>query len=567
MAERLQQPHIDNLAEILDQDQASLPDPLFTLVGHTGQLTTHSMEDLRSGAYRWAATMLPNVEKGDRVLLCMPTSLDFYHAFFAVQLVGAVAVPIPYAFHRQAEYLEEYLRTRASVIDDCGAVMIATHPDLKDVSTTLAERCESLTTVLTRDEVAESSEGFTPRLVDRHSLALLQYTSGSTGSPKGVQITHDCLIWNLAGIGEGFSAVEGDKVVSWLPLYHDMGLIGGWLWPLSNGCEHVQMATEVFLTNPYFWLQAMTQIKATVTVAPNFGFALCVKRIKDEMLGTLDLSTMRVAMCGAEPIDAAVIDAFHDRFAAAGLPNNIIMPVYGLAEATLGVTFTSRGEPVEVKTLNRKKLEADGTIEEVARGTEGAVNVVCVGRPLLDSKVAIFDENDEPVGDGVQGEIVARSGSVMKGYFGRPEETAKTLRGGWLHTGDLGFTDDGKLYITGRSKDLIITYGRNFYPHDIEWLAAEVKGVRTGCVAAFGVTNQEASTEEIVVLAETRVTERKELIQIRRQIRKLLISTIECNPKHIVLVGPRQVPKTTSGKLRRVEARRQFLAGEIDKLL
>ena len=567
MAEQVKPLTYDNIAELLEQDPARLPNPLFTLIGHTGQITTHSMAELRDGAHRWAHTMCNAVEKGDRVVLCMPTSMDFLHGFFAVQLLGAVAVPMPYAFHRQAEYLEEYLKTRASVIDDCGAVALVTHPDLEDVSLMLAERCGSLRNVYTTADLDETAIAFEPRLVQADELALLQYTSGSTGTPKGVEITHRSMIWNLTGIGKGMQAVEGDKVVSWLPLYHDMGLIGGWLWPLANGCEHAIMATEVFLTNPFFWLQAMTQIKATITVAPNFGYALCVKRVKDEMLGSLDLSNLRVALCGAEPIDGAVMAAFHDRFAKAGLSPHVLIPVYGLAEATLAVTFCDPESPIMAKSLDRQKLEVDGIVEEVPPETEGALTVVCVGTPLLDSRVRVVGDDDQPLPDGSQGEIAVQSGSVMKGYFQRPDVSAGALRGGWLHTGDLGFVHDGRLFVTGRIKDLIITYGRNFYPHDIEWLAAEAKGVRTGCVAAFGVPNEDASTEEIVLVAETRVTQRDELVQMRRDIRKLLISTIECNPKHIVLVAPRRVPKTTSGKIRRVEARRQFLAGEIDKLL
>ena len=567
MAEHLRTLTYENIAELLEQDLASLPNPLFTMVGHTGQISTHSMAELRDGAYSWAAAMANVVGKGDRIVLCMPTSMDFMHGFFAVQLLGAVAVPMPYAFHRQAEYLDEYLKTRASVIDDCGATVLITHPDLRDVSLELADRCEALTHIFTAEDLDDGPASFEPRLARTDDLALLQYTSGSTGTPKGVEITHQSMIWNLKGIGRGMRAVEGDKVVSWLPLYHDMGLIGGWLWPLSNGCEHVVMATEVFLANPFFWLQAMTQIKATITVAPNFGYALCVKRIKDEMMGALDLSNLRVALCGAEPIDAAVMAAFHDQFAKAGLNPNILVPVYGLAEATLAVTFSEPESTVISMTLDRRKLEVDGLVEEVPPGTAGALAVVCVGAPLLDSEVCIVGDDGRRLPDRVQGEIVARSGSLMRGYFGRPEASVQALRDGWLHTGDLGFLEEGRLFVTGRIKDLIITYGRNFYPHDIEWLAADVKGVRTGCVAAFGVSNAEVSTEEIVVIAETRATEREALVQMRREIRKLLISTIECNPKHIVLVSPRKVPKTTSGKIRRVEARRQFLAGEIEKLL
>ncbi|MCA9564338.1 MAG: AMP-binding protein, partial [Myxococcales bacterium] len=360
-------------------------------------------------------------------------------------------------------------------------------------------------------------------------------------------------------------AVEGDKVVSWLPLYHDMGLIGGWLWPLSNGCEHVQMATEVFLMNPSFWLQAITQIKATITVAPNSGYALCVKRIKESQMATLDLSSLRIGLCGAEPIDTNAVAAFHDKFAAVGCSKDVIVPVYGLAEATLAVTFSKTCTPVVTKHLDRESLEQRGIATEVDPGTKNALAVVSVGYPLLDSEVRIVGPEGEVLADNRQGQIVVRSGSLMKGYWNRPDASSEALHEGWLHTGDLGFLSEGSLYVTGRLKDLIITYGRNFYPHDIEWLAAEINGIRTGCVAAFGIPNEDASTEEIVVVAETKEEDRKALIEMRREIRKLLISAIECNPQHIVLVAPGGVPKTTSGKIRRVEAKRLFLTDGLEK--
>jgi acyl-CoA synthetase (AMP-forming)/AMP-acid ligase II len=567
MSELIQLPPYENVADLLDLDPATLPSPLFTLVDGTGQISTHTMQDLREGARRWAATLAQRIQPGDNVILCMPTSMDFLTAFLGVQLAGAVAVPTPYAFHRQAEYLEEYLRTRAAVIDDCGAVALLTQDNQRQIGNELASRCATLEHVITIEDCATDTSAYQPTKTGRDGLALLQYTSGSTGNPKGVRITHECLLWNLEAIGQGMEAVPGDRVVSWLPLYHDMGLIGGWLWPLANGCEHVVMATEVFLANPWFYLQAMTQVKATITVAPNFGYALCVKRVKDEQMGALDLSHLRVALCGAEPIDATVMAAFHDRFAKAGLRKNVIIPVYGLAEATLAVTFAKPETAIKTMVLDRQKLEVERTAVEVPAGTPGAATVVCVGRALLDSEVRIADDGGATLPDRREGQIMVRSGSLMKGYHQNEEASAAVLRDGWLATGDLGYLDGGELYVTGRTKDLIITYGRNFYPHDIEWLAASVSGVRTGCVSAFGVPNEDASTEEIVVIAETKEGDKEQLQAIRREIRKLLISAIECNPKHIILVGPGGVPKTTSGKIKRVEARAMFLAGTLDRRL
>ena len=285
-----------------------------------------------------------------------------------------------------------------------------------------------------------------------------------------------------------------------------------------------------------------------------------------EVLEHLDLSAVRTMLCGAEPIDEAVLAAFQDKFARAGLPPDVILPVYGLAEATLAVTFTEVGGPVRTASVDRLRLEGDGHAVDAAPGAVAAT-IVSVGKPLLDNELRIVDADGQVLAENRQGEILVKSKSLMRGYFGNAQATEKTLRGGWLHTGDLGFLRDGELYITGRIKDLIITYGRNFYPHDIERIAEQVTGVRNGCVAAFAVHNEQESTDEIAVVAETRATERAALIAMRREIRKRLINAIECNPKFVHLVPPREVPKTTSGKLRRNEARRMLEAGEFTKLV
>lgn len=561
-------PEYKNLNEIVLQDGAELPDPLFTVVGNTGQISEHALSDLRDGALAWGATLSSQINRGDRVVLCMPTSIDALQAFFGILLAGGVAVPMPYAFTHRADYLEQYVTTRTAVIDDCGAVAMATHPDHKEVGLILAERCKDLTHIVTSEDLGDPENTFEPVDADLDDLAVLQYTSGSTGDPKGVTLTHGCVLWNLRAIGEGLEPrASGERVVSWLPLYHDMGLIGGWLYPLGSGFRHAVLATEVFLADPTFWHQAMTQLKATITVAPNFGYALSVKRVKDALVPMLDLSQLRICICGAEPIDAVAMAAFQKKFAGAGLQQDVIFPVYGLAEATLAVTFSPVKKPIIVRHLDRARLESDGLVVDVEPDTPDAFRVVCVGSPLRDGQVRIVNREGETVPHNQQGEILVRSGSLMKGYFGRAEATARTLEDGWLHTEDLGFLDDNGLFVTGRIKDMIITYGRNFYPHDLEWLSVGVKGVRQGCVAAFGVPNKDASTEEIVIVAETRVTEREQLIQIRRDIRKLLIETIECNPKHILLVPPRAVPKTTSGKIRRVEAQKMYLSSQFQRLL
>lgn len=555
-----------SVCDILGTTLVSGAPPEVTIVGRTGEITATHRDEIRAEALRWGAWFAERIEPGDRVALCLPTSADFLHAFFGVLYAGGVAVPMPSMVPHVAEYVPAFLESRAPVINDSGAKFLVTHDDLAEVLRGLKDWCEGLDTVVTPSMVDATVDGFTPRASGHSDLAMLQYTSGSTGEPKGVELTHHCLLWNLDAITAGIGVQGEDACVSWLPLYHDMGLIGGCLWPLGVGIGTSLMATEVFLTEPSFWLQAMSTKSASITVAPNFGYALSVKRVKDDVVAGLDLARVRVMLCGAEPIDHEVLAVFQDKFAPAGLQPNVILPVYGLAEATLAVTFTEVGRPVKVARLDRTRLESNGVAVDAAPEAVAA-DVVCVGAPLRDNELRIVDSDGHELPENRQGEVLVRSKSLMRGYFRNAEATERTIRKGWLHTGDLGFVRNGELYITGRSKDLIIAYGRNFYPHDIERLTQQVDGIRNGCVAAFAVHNAEESTDEIAVVAETRTTERAALIEMRREIRKLLINSIECNPKHVVLVPPREVPKTTSGKLRRNEARRMFESGEFTRLL
>ncbi len=561
-------PILDRCASVCDVLRADLVEGApsqITIVGRMGSMVDTDRDQLREESLRWGAWFAERIEPGDRVAICMPTSADFLHAFFGVLYAGGIAVPLASMVPLKEEYLPPFLEGRAPVINNSGAKLLATHDDLVDTLSGLKEWCPGLETIFSAADVTGTTEGFEPHATRHEDVAMLQYTSGSTGDPKGVELTHHSLLWNLDAIRAGIDARPNDVCVSWLPLYHDMGLIGGCLYPLASGIGTNLMATEVFLTDPAFWLQAMSMKRATITVAPNFGYALCVNRLKDDVIQHLDLSAVRVMLCGAEPIDPDVLAAFQDKFAPAKLPPNVILPVYGLAEATLAVTFTELLAPVRTLRLDRAKLEQDSCA--VLSTAADAMDVVSVGTPLLTNRVRIVNAQGEVLGDNQQGEILVQSPSLMRGYFRNADATERTIQGGWLQTGDLGFLRDGELYITGRLKDLIITYGRNFYPHDIERIAQRVDGVRTGCVVAFAVRNGVESTDEIALIAETRATDRPALIEMRREVRKLLINAIECNPKHVVFVPPGQVPKTTSGKLRRVEARRMFLDAEFAKLL
>jgi acyl-CoA synthetase (AMP-forming)/AMP-acid ligase II len=389
---------------------------------------------------------------------------------------------------------------------------------------------------------------------------LLQYTSGSLGDPKAIELCTRSIFSNLGAIGDAFGMREGDIGFSWLPLYHDMGLHSVF-FDLMFQMPLVVMAPTEFLWRPSAWLQAISKYKVTHSPAPSFGYAFASRRIKDSELGGVDLSTWRVAMCGAEPIDADALNRFADRFAARGFQRSAYMGAYGLAENTVAVSFAAPQTGMRIDRLDSDVLAAQG-VARIAGEGQRAQQVVSVGAPILGHDVRILAPDGREQPDGTQGEIQVRGPSRMLGYRGDPDTTARSFEGEWLRTGDLGYTRDGELYITGRSKDLIIRGGKNYYPQDIE-AAAVVDGIRAGAIAAFGRRDPLKGTEDIVVVAEVRREENLRQPHLADDVRKAIHDRTGLSVNQVVLVKPGAVPKTTSGKLRRGEAKARF---EADRL-
>jgi len=496
--------------------------------------------EMLADSRRVAAGLLEQgVKAGDRVAIMLPTSLDFFLAFYAILWVGAVAVPL-YPPMRM-DQMEDFLARQQAIFDNCQARLLITLPQLSPVAELLRRKAglQSITSVaaLLQSHGAPSPEA--------GELAFIQYTSGSTGSPKGVALTHDNLLTNIWAIGKGYGMRSGDVMVSWLPLYHDMGLIGTSLGSFSHGLPLVLMGPERFLARPIHWLRAFSNYRGSLTAAPNFAYAICAHKIPDSELTGLDLSSWRTALNGAEPILPETVEAFERRFSPYGLPPTSMFPAYGLAEATLAVTFNQGNRGVRYRPIDRQTLALD---QPVQTGTD---RVVSCGVPLDDVEVRIVSSQGQAQGPLVQGHVQVRGRSVMAGYFGHPPRTDP-----WLDTGDLGFLADGELYLTGRQKDLIIVGGRNLHPNDIEGRLGELPGIRTGCVAAFGVDEQ--GTQKLVVLAESR--------QARDSLRRAAVERIQQDTgmlAEVVLLPPRTLPKTPSGKIRRHESRKRYLEGQL----
>ena len=389
-----------------------------------------------------------------------------------------------------------------------------------------------------------------------NSVAFLQFTSGSTSSPKGVLVMHDGLAANLSMIRESCNMNSGSTVVTWLPVYHDMGLIGTVLNAITLPCELVVLPPLAFLKKPGLWLELISQFKGTHTASPNFGYGLCVRRIP--RVDGINLSSMTTFICGAEPVLPATMEDFVQHFRAAGLSPGAMVPAYGLAEATLAVTFSPSSRGLITDEVDMEVL-AEGRIAKSTRNGN-KIRISSCGLPMPGLSVRIGSEQVHEFGDRTIGEIQVSGPSVTPGYIGDEEATySSRTKDGWLRTGDLGYLSNGELYPCGRIKDLIIIRGKNFHAHDLEHLASEVPGVRTGNVAAFSV--QESAGEYLVLVAETRAGDRAH--QIAQEIRARLADSIGVKPDEVLVVPPGTLPKTSSGKLKRNETRQLYINGNI----
>ncbi len=383
---------------------------------------------------------------------------------------------------------------------------------------------------------------------------MLQYTSGSTGQPKGVELSHANLLANIRAMGRALAVDEHDVFVSWLPLYHDMGLIGAWLGSLYLGIPLVVMSPLAFIARPQRWLWAIHRYRGTLSAAPNFAYELCVNKIASQDIEGLDLSSWRFTCNGAEPVNARTLRAFSERFAAYGFQPTAMGPVYGLAESSVGLTFPPLGRAPRIERAQAKPLHASGRVEPASESDRDALEVVGCGMPLPGHEVRIVDDGDREIGERRVGRIQFRGPSATSGYHDNPGATAALRHGDWLDSGDLGFLERGELFVTGRLKDLIIRAGRNLYPYDLELAVGALPGIRRGGVAVFG-SHDPHQGERLVVLAETREKRPVRRDHLRGQIEQLAMDLVQTMPDDIVLAPPRTVLKTSSGKIRRAACR------------
>jgi fatty-acyl-CoA synthase len=514
--------------------------------------TTLGWAEIHRRARRVAAALAARgISPGDRVAIVLRTEPAFLDAFFGALLAGAVPVPLypPVRLGR----MEEYLAATARMMVVSGARLLLAGGAARRLLGEVVARARPALGCAAVDGLARR-RGELERPVRPSDLALVQFSSGSTVDPKPVALSHAGVVAQTGALLALLRPTPADRLVSWLPLYHDMGLIGGLLGALSYPGPCVLIPPEHFLARPALWLRAIARCRGTHSAAPSFAYAYAADRVRDEDLAGLDLSCWRVALDGAEPVSPRVLRRFAERFAPFGFDARALTPVYGLSEAALAVTFTPVGRGWRSRRLDPVALAARGAVEE------GTREVVSVGAPVPGVEVTVRGEDGAPLPPGRLGRIFARGPSVMAGYLGQPEATAGVLAGGWLDTGDLGFVDGGELFVHGRAKDVIVLRGANHAPDELEAPLAAVAGLRPGCAVALGF-DPDGEGEELLLLAERAAgADPAGDARLAEAARQAVLERVGVRAHTVEILAPGTLPRTSSGKLRRAEALRRWQA-------
>ncbi|UVO50246.1 fatty acyl-AMP ligase [Sphingomonas sp. SUN019] len=511
--------------------------------------------DAKAAAYRLIAT---GVQPEDRVALVAETSAEFAALFFGTIYAGAwpVPLPLPTSFGGKDSYIDQ-LRVQLS---SCDPVMLIYPPELAEMAGTAAE-IAGTKGVDWADLLARPAPEVALPQATGDDIAYLQYSSGSTRFPHGVAITHHALLNNLAAHSHGMELIDSDRCISWLPWYHDMGLVGCFLSPIANQVSTDYLKTEDFARRPLAWLDMISRNTGTsISYSPTFGYDICSRRMSSvtKASARFDLSRWRLAGNGADMIRPDVMQGFVDAFADAGFKASAFLPSYGLAEATLAVSIMPPGEGIRVELVEETQLSGVPAGQDRPQRYRAIVNC---GKPVRDMTIQIREEDGTPLPERAIGKVWCTGPSVMVGYFRDETATDACLVDGWLDTGDMGYLSDGYIYIVGRAKDMIIVNGRNHWPQDIEWAVEQLPGFKQGDIAAFAITTP-GGEETPAVLVQCRTSDDAERRRLHDEIRDRVRSVTGMNCV-IELIPPRTLPRTSSGKLSRAKARNLYLSGDI----
>ncbi len=540
------------LAELLFERSEKHPEALYIrILGRGREPRRLTYGDILRLATRWAATFMNAGLKGNEpVALCLPTCEDFMGAFFGALLAGGIPT-----VHEPLISPDQDLGRLENDLNFIGARHLVVPPEYESISRRLDVN------ILTRNHLCSSCGHVSPP-TDPTAIAINQFTSGSTGQPKVVQLSHAAVLSQLEGLSTKLKLDEtSDSAVSWLPLSHDMGLIGFLLAP-AYVRRHVSLIpTEDFAAAPMMWIKALSDYRATITGGPPSAYALCGRFARRSDLEGVDLSALRVALVGAEQVSQDSLEVFSRRFADNGLKPGVLMPTYGLAENCLAVTMPKVGEPARFDRIDLDLMRSEQRAEPVEPGRAGR-SFACVGTALPNVDLKIVDERGKEISERFMGEIVIRGSSLMSGYVGQAGSTKTAPGTDWFGTGDVGYMTPDGLCVTGRKKELIIVGGRNFHPEDLETIASALFGVHSGRVVAFSVTDEELATEMVIVAVESGLEKPEDRAALRRRITEAL--TTHGLPIDRVLILPRRsINRTGTGKTMRLDCRMRYLKGEL----
>jgi 1-acyl-sn-glycerol-3-phosphate acyltransferase len=504
------------------------------------------------------------LDMGDRVAIMLPTGQDYFVVFAGIWLAGLVPVPIYPPAH--LSQLEEHLQRQARLLDNAGARALVTVPEAMVAARLLRPLVPSLRIVQTPAELTLAGTHSLPLpAIAPGDTALIQYTSGSTGDPKGVVLTHAQLLANIRAMGEAAELATSDTLVSWLPLYHDMGLIGMWHAPMYFGIPLIVMSPLTFLARPAIWLETISHYGATLSAGPNFAFQNCVDRISDAELRQLDLSSWRIAFNGSESVSPTTLARFAERFGPRGFRPEAMCPAYGLAEVGVGVAFTPLGTGPRLDIVARTSLQHEGRAVLVQAGDPNGLELVGCGVPLPGYEIRVVGPRGDELPDRREGAVECRGPSATAGYFANETANEKLWNRGWLSTGDLGYVAEGQLFLTGRDKDLIIRGGHNLHPEELERALEELPGVRRRGVAVFASADPARGTERLIAVVETNVRDSSTRANLRTQIINKSVELLDAAPDEVVLTAPGALLRTANGKLRRTATRETFESGRLGR--
>jgi fatty-acyl-CoA synthase len=500
------------------------------------------------------------VQPHDLVVLVLQHGEDVLFGFWGAMLLGAIPSIMPFLTPKLDP--DHYYDSIRKLVELSEAKAIITYPEMQPSLEHHLDGIPTLAAIINVNDLEPEGElaDYLDRAPSRpEDTAFLQHSSGSTGLQKGVMLSHGAVLNQVAAYSESIKLTPDDVIVSWLPLYHDMGLIAGFIMPVVQGVHLVLMSPFHWVRDPFVLLQAIQQHRATLCWLPNFAYNFLATRVRPSVLGGLDLSSLRAAINCSEPVRHDSHLTFADKYVPYGLNRNALQTCYAMAENTFAVTQSHIGQPPTVDVIDRSTI-MEKRIAQPSDGSNGpTISMVSCGRAIPGTEIRVVDAERRDLPERHVGEIALRSNCMLTGYYRRPEETGKAMDQGWYYTGDLGYIADGELYITGRQKDLIIVGGKNIYPQDIENILNDISGVHPGRTVAFGVLNESLGTEDIAAICEVETEDPNEQANITREIRTRIAQTTDVMAHYVHLVGPMWLLKTSSGKIARAANREKFL--------